>query len=567
MKRSFHKYVSVNLNAAGPVPACRAEFIHGDGARVKRRNPARTGSIARKALSRRAARAAGFLGIARRCGCLSFASGSHADRPQDLAKRMRRDGGGPDILECRRKFRFARDRALHLVSGGRTRPVRGKFSRASFATSQKRGAKLPELLLGRQCGACPWNSRAEFLAAESSPKMKKLRIFLADTIDLQADFLVERLRSALPKMLAAAPPARTRGRSRSNSTALASSAQGCYALIDYVNFKGEGVLATERYHGRGWGLLQVLKGMSGASKARRRTNLRTRLRPSCASAWKILRRSAMSSDGCRAGSAGSQGIAGRRSLGDRAIAPASGRQRKTTSALPSAKSQSRAASRASRRKGVRETSGDSHQGAVALTRSPAGCEATGFRRSICAVTSFMRPQFLLGNFAPGRLQLARVIERKKAFLDAIARIRIVRHRPAQFPARGTKPPRGHIHKGRGIRRNWRGRFRRRCGSTDAGSRVRARGVTVDVSAGRGRIDGLFSCTFLGATKRRPPPPATAGGKRTADRHRLTNRSADLRSDGYDQFSFFSGGEIDRLDRLQIRARPPFPASGCDRSDW
>ena len=67
----------------------------------------------------------------------------------------------------------------------------------------RRGAKLPEQLLGRKGEACPWNSRAEFLAAASSPKMKQLRIFLVDTIDLQADFLVERLHEALPKMLAA----------------------------------------------------------------------------------------------------------------------------------------------------------------------------------------------------------------------------------------------------------------------------------------------------------------------------------------------------------------------------
>ena len=71
---------------------------------------------------------------------------------------------------------------------------------------ERRGAKLPEQLLGRKDGACPWNSRAEFLAAESSQRMKQLRKFLADTIDLQADFLVERLQDALPKMLAAAPP-------------------------------------------------------------------------------------------------------------------------------------------------------------------------------------------------------------------------------------------------------------------------------------------------------------------------------------------------------------------------
>jgi hypothetical protein len=91
--------------------------------------------------------------------------------------------------------------------------------------------------------------------------MKQLRIFLADTIDLQADFLVERLRSALPKILDAAPSA-DRARIEVQFNRLASSAQGCYALVDYVNFKGEGILDTERYRGRGWGLMQVLMAMS-----------------------------------------------------------------------------------------------------------------------------------------------------------------------------------------------------------------------------------------------------------------------------------------------------------------
>ena len=127
---------------------------------------------------------------------------------------------------------------------------------------ERRGGKLPELLLGRKSGVCPWNSRAEFLAAESSPRMKQLRIFLVDTIDFQADFLVERLHEALPKMLAAAPPSE-RAKVEKQFNRVAGSAQGCYALIDYVNFKGEGVLATERYRGRGWGLLQALEGMLG----------------------------------------------------------------------------------------------------------------------------------------------------------------------------------------------------------------------------------------------------------------------------------------------------------------
>lgn len=126
----------------------------------------------------------------------------------------------------------------------------------------KRGAKLPKLLLGRKEAACPWNSRAEFREAESSANLKQLRIFLTDTIDFQADFMVARLREALPKMLTAAPPA-DRAKIQEQFERVASSAQGCYALIDYVNFKGEGVLLTERYGGRGWGLLQVIAGMSG----------------------------------------------------------------------------------------------------------------------------------------------------------------------------------------------------------------------------------------------------------------------------------------------------------------
>ena len=127
---------------------------------------------------------------------------------------------------------------------------------------ERRGAKLPELLLGGKSKSCPWNSQSEFVAAASSPQMKQLRIFLTDTIDLQADFMVERLREALPRMLAAGSPER-RARIEKNFNRLAGRPQGCYALIDYVNFKGEGVLLTERYKGQGWGLLQVLAGMAG----------------------------------------------------------------------------------------------------------------------------------------------------------------------------------------------------------------------------------------------------------------------------------------------------------------
>jgi hypothetical protein len=108
--------------------------------------------------------------------------------------------------------------------------------------------------------ACPWNSRTEFVRAENSPQMRELRQFLAHTVDLQAQFLAERLEKALPKMLAEAAPA-NRAHVQEQFQRVAASANGRYALVDYVNFKGEGVLQTERYRGEGWGLLQVLEQM------------------------------------------------------------------------------------------------------------------------------------------------------------------------------------------------------------------------------------------------------------------------------------------------------------------
>jgi hypothetical protein len=126
------------------------------------------------------------------------------------------------------------------------------------------GAKLPQFLLPGHDTFCPWNSRVEFQQAIESPKMKELLRFLVDTIDLQAQFLIARLQDALPKMMAQAAD---RENVQRQFDRVASSAQGCYALVDYVNFKGEGTLATERYHGEGWGLLQVLENMHGTQSA------------------------------------------------------------------------------------------------------------------------------------------------------------------------------------------------------------------------------------------------------------------------------------------------------------
>jgi hypothetical protein len=111
---------------------------------------------------------------------------------------------------------------------------------------------------------CPWKSRSAFMADFDSARMRELRVLLADTVAVQARFCAQRLEQALPKMLAAAPK-NERERIRANFYRVATQQLGMYALIDYVNFKGEGISPTERYNGQGWGLLQVLEAMGDGS--------------------------------------------------------------------------------------------------------------------------------------------------------------------------------------------------------------------------------------------------------------------------------------------------------------
>jgi hypothetical protein len=120
------------------------------------------------------------------------------------------------------------------------------------------GLQVPAWL--RSANACPWSDRAQFLADQQSPRMKELRTFLRETIPFQAKFAALRLEQALPKMLEAAPIGE-RAKVRENFYRVAAQPEGLYALVDYVNFKGEGTLPSERYRGEGWGLLQVLEEM------------------------------------------------------------------------------------------------------------------------------------------------------------------------------------------------------------------------------------------------------------------------------------------------------------------
>jgi hypothetical protein len=90
------------------------------------------------------------------------------------------------------------------------------------------------------------------------------------------------MEESLPKLLEAAP-AGQREQVRAQFNRMLGSSAGTFALIDYVNFKGEGIKETERYRGTGWGLLQVLQGMKG-------TGTRGAVREFAASAEQVLTR-------------------------------------------------------------------------------------------------------------------------------------------------------------------------------------------------------------------------------------------------------------------------------------
>ncbi len=125
---------------------------------------------------------------------------------------------------------------------------------------KSQGISLPLWL--DQAKGCPWQSREEFLEAQQGEMQRELRQLLAQHVDLQILFMVQRLKKALPTLLKHAPESQ-----HSHLTfqfyRLAYTPEGLYALLDYLNFKGEGAAHQESYQGQGWGLLQVLEQLQG----------------------------------------------------------------------------------------------------------------------------------------------------------------------------------------------------------------------------------------------------------------------------------------------------------------
>lgn len=115
--------------------------------------------------------------------------------------------------------------------------------------------------------AAPWQNRQDFLEQQQAEELTQLRELLASTMTEQTEFIIQRFEASLNKILAASlVDEREDITSKFYAIANAHPPYGMYALIDYINFKGEGIVETERYAGQGWGLLQVLQGMPGQTQ-------------------------------------------------------------------------------------------------------------------------------------------------------------------------------------------------------------------------------------------------------------------------------------------------------------
>ena len=125
---------------------------------------------------------------------------------------------------------------------------------------QAEGKRVPAWILDALPSGCPWPDRDSFYRQFDTDLARSLRTFLEDTTALQTAFAHRRLVTGLRPLLAEAP-IRQRIPLTIKLFFMGRSAGGVFALIDYVNFKGEGLSPKERYRGQGWGLRQVLEAM------------------------------------------------------------------------------------------------------------------------------------------------------------------------------------------------------------------------------------------------------------------------------------------------------------------
>ena len=135
----------------------------------------------------------------------------------------------------------------------------------------KKGVTIPRWMnISRDC---PWDNRNELLLAKKSKSRKynELLNLLLTTKKLQMQYVINVMINSMPKILNSIKN-KTQQKFVLNQfkrlyleDATTINPKGIFILLDYINFKGTGLKLTERYHGYGWGLKQVLENMSGNS--------------------------------------------------------------------------------------------------------------------------------------------------------------------------------------------------------------------------------------------------------------------------------------------------------------
>jgi hypothetical protein len=125
---------------------------------------------------------------------------------------------------------------------------------------QKNGVKLPAWVQRARFEGAPWRTRGELMRAKNTPEIKQFAQLLYDTRHLQAKYIMDRAMRAMPKLVKKTP-SHLRAQVAKNLNDVANSRGGRYVLVDYVNFKGEGLNRHGGYKGKNWGLLQVLEEM------------------------------------------------------------------------------------------------------------------------------------------------------------------------------------------------------------------------------------------------------------------------------------------------------------------
>ncbi|MBU0650830.1 hypothetical protein KKC59_02855 [bacterium] len=122
------------------------------------------------------------------------------------------------------------------------------------------GVKIPKWVYVSSALPCPWDSRDDFLSSQNDIRIKELRDFLIDTKLVQAKFIVKGLEDSLLLILKNSSEHDSKIIRRQFERVISTSS-GAYALADYINFKGLGVVSSEQYQGKGWGLFHVLLNM------------------------------------------------------------------------------------------------------------------------------------------------------------------------------------------------------------------------------------------------------------------------------------------------------------------